>query len=83
MFVYVVSVCDTFERECYVKVFSNEKGARDYYEKEVKKYQDDYCNSMRYDCTMEKNYCYIDYENTFEEGTFSIEIEKQEILESY
>ena len=82
MFVYVVSVCDTFERECYIKVFSNEKGARDYYEKEVKKYQDDYCNSRLYDCTMEENYCCIDYENTFD-GTFSISIEKQEILESF
>ena len=33
MFVYVVSVCDTFERECYIRVFSNKKGAKDFFEK--------------------------------------------------
>ena len=83
MFAYVVSVCDTFERDCYIKVFSNEKGARDYYEKEVKKYQNDYCDSRCYDCYMEETYCVIDYASTFFEGTFTISIEKQEILESF
>lgn len=83
MFVYVVSVCDTFERECYIRVFSNEKGAKDFFEKEVKEYQTEYCNSKRYDCTIEESYCYIDYESTFADGTITIEIEKQEVLESY
>lgn len=83
MYVYVVSVCNAFQRECYIEVFSNEESARKYFEKEVKEYQDLYCDCRRYDCTREKNYCYVDYENTFEDNTITIEIEKKEVLESF
>lgn len=80
MFVYVVSVFGTFDREHSIKLFSNEKDAKKFFKEEIAKNKELYRDCEYYDFNGGKTGCCIDYESTFEEGSIIIKIEKQEVI---